>query len=155
MSAVSDTEPRVQLVKTQQRRARRRCHELQHFPLVDVGKGLHRLPEIAHAGVLEPVGADGVEAAVLGVFAQIGKVDLGAVAADEGLEFALVKHGEPGRGDDGAQAFEKSVGLLPRLKLQAMTGEARDVDETICICDGDLGAVGSELVGDGFTWISR
>lgn len=31
-----------------------------------------------------------------------------------------------------------------------MTCEICDVDKAICVCDGDLGAVGAEVMSDGF-----
>lgn len=45
--------------------------------------------------MLEAVSADDICAAVDGVAAQVFDIDGGAGAADESLEFRVVKHGEP------------------------------------------------------------
>ena len=37
--------------------------------------------------------------------------------------------------------------LLPGLDLQAVAREVLDIDETVRVGDGDLGAVGPEVVG--------
>ncbi len=84
---------------------------------------MHRSPEKSHARVLQPVVANGVDAAVLRVLTQVCNIDFGAVAANKGLKFVLVEHGEPGGGDYFAEALHESVCLLPGLDLQAMTGE--------------------------------
>jgi len=39
------------------------------------------------------------------------------------------------------------------LVLQAMPSDIADVDEAILVCDGDVGAVGAELFGHGFTFL--
>lgn len=103
--------------------------------------------------MLQPIVANGIDAAVLRVPTQIYNVDFGAIAANEGLKFVLVEHGEPRRGYDFAEALHESVCLLPGLDLQAVTGEIRDVDEAVCVCDGELGAVGAEVMRDGFGWV--
>lgn len=97
--------------------------------------------------MLEPVVADGVDAAVDGVGAEVGNVDAGGGlgAADEELQFLLVEHAEPGGRDDGGEAAEEGGGLGVRLGGEAVAGEVGDVDEAVCVCDGDEGAVGLEV----------
>ena len=67
--------------------------------------------------MFESVVANDVRAAVDGVAAQVFDVDLGAGAGDEGLEFRVVEHGEPGGLDHGAEAAKEGGGLQVRLVL--------------------------------------
>lgn len=108
------------------------------------------MPEVLHTGVFKVIVSDGVDAAVERVAAEVWDVDFGIVAADEGLKFCLVEHGEPGGGNDGPKAFEESAGLEVGLNLKAVAGDVGDVDEAIFVGDGDLGALRTELTGYGF-----
>ena len=135
------------MVEAQQRRSRRGRDELEHFPPVHIGEGLHGLPEQPHTGMFQPVVADRINTAILRILPQIREVDLGAVAPYKCLQFILVEHGKPGLADNPAKPLQEGVCLLPRLDLQAVARKILDVDEAVCVCDGGLGAVWAEVVG--------
>ena len=85
--------------------------------------------------MFEAVIADGVNAAVLCVGSQVRDGDLGASSADEGLELGLVKHAQPGKGNDSTEATEESRCLESRLRLQAVSGDVGYVDEAVLVGD--------------------
>lgn len=101
---------------------------------------------------------DGVNAAINGVGAEISHGNCTGGTTHECLKFGLVKHGEPGRLDDGSEAAQESICLEGRLVLQTVSGHVGDVDETIGVCDGEGGAIGDEVVtmcfvGVGVAWL--
>lgn len=93
ISTIPNTKPRIQIPKPQQRCPRRARDEFKYFFPISIVERFHDLPEHLHTRVFDAVVADGVEAAVLGVGAEVGDGDLGAGAADKGLELGLVEHG--------------------------------------------------------------
>ncbi len=86
--------------------------------------------------MFDTVISNSIETSVLCIGSEIRNGYFGASAPNEGLQLRLVKHAEPGGGDDGAEAFEEREGLEMRLYLEAMTGHVGDVDKAILISDG-------------------
>jgi hypothetical protein len=136
------------VAKPQQRRARRARHELQHLPPVAVVHLLEHLPEHRNRVVFLLVVADRVDAAILRVAAEVLDVDFARVAADQGLQLALVEHRQPHRLDDLAKPFQEVVGDELGLPLQAVLGDEEDVGEAIGVCYRNVRTAGLEVSGD-------
>lgn len=92
ITRVSDTKPRIQATKTQQRSVGRAGDELEHRSALTVGEALHNAPEQVDGWMQEAVVADLVDAAVLRVGLEVGDGDAGCRAADEGLQLRLIEH---------------------------------------------------------------
>ncbi len=87
--------------------------------------------------MLLPVVPDSVNAAVLSIGSKIRDRDLGARTSDECLQFRLIEHAEPRRGNDRAETAEECGGLEVGLALKAVAGYIGDVDEAVFVCDGN------------------
>lgn len=92
--------------------------------------------------------ANGIDPAVKGVTTQVGHVDFGGVPAHKGLQLGLIEHGEPRRGDDGAQTTEKRRRLELGLNLEPIACDIRDVHKPVLVGHGDMGPSGPKVACD-------
>lgn len=93
--------------------------------------------------------ANGIDPAVNGITTQVGHVDFGGVPAHQGLQLALIEHGEPRRGDDGAETTEERRRLELRLNLEPIARDIRDVHQPVLVGHGNLGPSRAKVACDG------